>query len=247
MTLEEAYTVLGITESSTLEELLEAYRAKAKQCHPDINHSEDATHMMQLVNEAFTLIRSHSETETSFDTAQDDEEEETESEDYENEKAKQPFQGTDATFQEDIFYKVELPLWGNRMYVPKFCPVCMKYTEHVVTGECRFVYSERISRRKVRYTTLTSRIPFHCCCESDLKKYVQCSRDYGTIYFYFKNESYAEYFAQINNAECIRMTKAEKQADVIKRDTKQYGPGCLGGLILGVIAFLMFYFGFKGV
>lgn len=59
MTLEESYEILGISSSSEYDEIIEAYRTKAKQYHPDLNQSSDATIKMQQINEAFEIIRAN--------------------------------------------------------------------------------------------------------------------------------------------------------------------------------------------
>lgn len=50
------YSVLGVGVSASSEEIKSAYRAKAKQYHPDINKSSDAEDIFKLVNEAYDTL-----------------------------------------------------------------------------------------------------------------------------------------------------------------------------------------------
>ena len=50
------YSVLGVRQSATAEEIRKAYRGKCKALHPDVNKSPDATRIMQEVNEAYRVL-----------------------------------------------------------------------------------------------------------------------------------------------------------------------------------------------
>ncbi|MCF8450022.1 MAG: DnaJ domain-containing protein [Taibaiella sp.] len=60
------YSVLGVLNTASTNELKIAYRSLVKKYHPDINHSSDATTKMQLLNEAY-LILSDPEAKTIYD------------------------------------------------------------------------------------------------------------------------------------------------------------------------------------
>jgi curved DNA-binding protein CbpA len=51
------YALLGIPSSASTEEIKKAFRRKAFEWHPDRNISEDAKEMMQLLNEAFLILK----------------------------------------------------------------------------------------------------------------------------------------------------------------------------------------------
>ena len=55
------YQILGVSPSASQKEITAAYRAKCKQLHPDVNHREDATAQMQMVNEAYQVLRRKSQ------------------------------------------------------------------------------------------------------------------------------------------------------------------------------------------
>lgn len=59
MSYREALMILGVSEPYDMIELKKAYREKAKAFHPDINSSDvnNNTKMMQLVNEAYSVIK----------------------------------------------------------------------------------------------------------------------------------------------------------------------------------------------
>lgn len=62
MTLSEAYLILSINQSSSLEELKKKYRLLAKKWHPDINTSANAHEVFVKINLAFhTILRDRSE------------------------------------------------------------------------------------------------------------------------------------------------------------------------------------------
>jgi hypothetical protein len=53
----DPYAVLGVAPGSSLEEIARAYRAKAKEWHPDIRGTEDALRRMALINAAYEQLR----------------------------------------------------------------------------------------------------------------------------------------------------------------------------------------------
>ena len=50
------FKVLGITPAATQKQVDAAYRALAKQHHPDVNSAEDADANMKRLNEAYEMI-----------------------------------------------------------------------------------------------------------------------------------------------------------------------------------------------
>jgi hypothetical protein len=54
----DPYAVLGVQPGSSPEEVARAYRARAKEWHPDIRGTEDALRRMALINAAYEQIRS---------------------------------------------------------------------------------------------------------------------------------------------------------------------------------------------
>ena len=50
------YKVLGISKTSTEEEIIQAYRKLAKKYHPDVNQNRDTTEIMQDINEAKLML-----------------------------------------------------------------------------------------------------------------------------------------------------------------------------------------------
>jgi hypothetical protein len=53
----DPYAVLGVAPGSSPEEVARAYRARAKEWHPDIRGTEDALRRMALINAAYEQIR----------------------------------------------------------------------------------------------------------------------------------------------------------------------------------------------
>jgi hypothetical protein len=53
----DPYAVLGVQPGSSPEEVARAYRAKAKEWHPDVRGTEDALRRMALINAAYEQIR----------------------------------------------------------------------------------------------------------------------------------------------------------------------------------------------
>ncbi len=51
-----AYDLLGVTLTASEDEVKQAYRRKARQHHPDLDTSPDATTKMQAINEAYAKI-----------------------------------------------------------------------------------------------------------------------------------------------------------------------------------------------
>ena len=52
----EYYNVLGVPPNATLTEIREAYFRKVKECHPDINPSQEAKEQFILVRDAYKIL-----------------------------------------------------------------------------------------------------------------------------------------------------------------------------------------------
>ncbi len=50
------YSILKISENASQDDIRKAYRRLAKQCHPDINDSDDAHATFVLVNKAYEVL-----------------------------------------------------------------------------------------------------------------------------------------------------------------------------------------------
>ena len=61
MTLTDYYKILGLTPDSTVEDIKKAYRVKARQYHPDINHAPDAKDLFIIITEAYDFLISYHE------------------------------------------------------------------------------------------------------------------------------------------------------------------------------------------
>ena len=65
MTKADYYNILGLSANASLEEIKIAYRKKARQFHPDINHAPDAKDLFISVTEAYEfLISNHDKIST---------------------------------------------------------------------------------------------------------------------------------------------------------------------------------------
>jgi hypothetical protein len=74
--LSENYELLGLKQGASADEIKKAYRKKAREFHPDINHSPDAKDMFIKITEAYEFLLSYSVNisldEESFNNAMDD-------------------------------------------------------------------------------------------------------------------------------------------------------------------------------
>ncbi len=59
MNLRDYYSILGVRQGATDDEIRKAYRSKAMEFHPDRNHSEGAPEMFILITEAYEYLTSH--------------------------------------------------------------------------------------------------------------------------------------------------------------------------------------------
>jgi DnaJ domain len=69
MTLTDYYNILGLHSDSTIEEIKQAYRKKARLCHPDINPDPDAMDHFISITEAYDFLISNHEKIKSDDLA----------------------------------------------------------------------------------------------------------------------------------------------------------------------------------
>lgn len=238
MTLEESFEILGINSSSEYDEIIEAYRAKAKQYHPDLNQSSDATIKMQQINEAFEIIRAnYGKKEYLHAREKHDERQNTRNESKSKEEDAQQFENDNQN--NDVLYNVVLHA-GKSCFIPYFCPVCLKRTNNIIIKSFSFIDCEFISYRRYRIKQYKSSISFFCCCNSRFNKYVKIIHKSNGINFYFKNKEYAEFFAEINHEECILSSRVEHIINKILHITKfiLYKPGLR--FLAGVICIFLF-------
>ncbi len=59
MTVNDYYSVLGLPVNSSVGDIKKAYRKKARECHPDINPSPDATEQFINITEAYEFLISN--------------------------------------------------------------------------------------------------------------------------------------------------------------------------------------------
>lgn len=55
--MSDYYQILGVSPSASQKEITAVYHAKCKLIHPDINPGSDSTIQMQLVNEAYRVLK----------------------------------------------------------------------------------------------------------------------------------------------------------------------------------------------
>jgi len=76
MTLTDYYEILGINSASTLDEIKRAYRKKAREFHPDVNHDPEAKDLFIAITEAYEFLMTYRQRELSdqeaYDKAMDD-------------------------------------------------------------------------------------------------------------------------------------------------------------------------------
>jgi hypothetical protein len=56
MTIKDYYAILGLREGASDEEIKKAYRTKAREYHPDINHAAEAKDLFIQVTEAYEFL-----------------------------------------------------------------------------------------------------------------------------------------------------------------------------------------------
>ena len=66
MTYQCALSTLGVTYKASLDEIKSAYRAKAKQYHPDHNPGQDTTAQMTEINEAYACLTGRRTTDIDY-------------------------------------------------------------------------------------------------------------------------------------------------------------------------------------
>jgi curved DNA-binding protein CbpA len=76
MTITDYYNILGLNRGCSVEEIKKAYRRKAREFHPDLNHSATAKDTFIMITEAYEFLltysrRSASDSE-SYDKAMED-------------------------------------------------------------------------------------------------------------------------------------------------------------------------------
>jgi curved DNA-binding protein CbpA len=69
MTIRDYYRILGLREGCTPEDVKKAYRNKAREFHPDINHSPEAKDQFILITEAYEFLITYRKKELTDDEA----------------------------------------------------------------------------------------------------------------------------------------------------------------------------------
>jgi hypothetical protein len=76
MTVADYFEVLGIASTSSLDEIKKAYRKKAREFHPDINHESGAKDIFISVTEAYEFLMTYRQKlltdQEAYDKAMDD-------------------------------------------------------------------------------------------------------------------------------------------------------------------------------
>jgi hypothetical protein len=74
--ISDYYVLLGLPDGSSVEEIKRAYRKKAREYHPDLNHSGNAMDLFIRVTEAYEFLITHSarreEDDESFNSVVED-------------------------------------------------------------------------------------------------------------------------------------------------------------------------------
>jgi hypothetical protein len=61
MTISDYFRELGLNTGASVDEIKKAYRKKARECHPDINHSPEAKDIFIRVTEAYEFLITYRE------------------------------------------------------------------------------------------------------------------------------------------------------------------------------------------
>jgi hypothetical protein len=76
LTATDYFKILGLDPDCSVDEIKKAYRAKAREYHPDINHSPEAKDMFIIVTEAYEFLLTYFEkmrrNEEAYNKAMDD-------------------------------------------------------------------------------------------------------------------------------------------------------------------------------
>lgn len=107
MTGHNYYRVLELDYGCSAEDIKKAYRKKARQCHPDINHAPEAMDMFIIITEAYEFLMTNLENMASDQMAYDRAMEDWRKyrQDRSRQKARVFAQATYVQFKKTNFYK----------------------------------------------------------------------------------------------------------------------------------------------
>ena len=107
MTVYDYYKVLGLHWGCSTEDIKKAYRKKARECHPDINHAPEAKDMFISITEAYDFLITNFEKMASDEQAYNQAMEEWRKyrQDRSRQKAKVYAQASYVRFKNTNFYK----------------------------------------------------------------------------------------------------------------------------------------------
>lgn len=69
MTVRDYYMILGLKEGISADEVKKAYRKKAREYHPDINHTPEAKDLFILITEAYEFLMTYQRKELTDEEA----------------------------------------------------------------------------------------------------------------------------------------------------------------------------------
>ena len=176
MDYNKACTILGVTESDTVETIRKKYLKLIAKYHPDINQSSDATKKAQEINQAYDYLKENyenrnteNETKTYSSTSYYQSSYQTYAQNSNYQQ--QQYGGYDSEYSKyyEEFKKYYDRYWGHKQCDGTYNGFCLQYQDNEIVKEYMMVFNVDLEKVYLIYTKVKTDEEFIECLKNEIE------------------------------------------------------------------------------